>query len=170
MKEDNKVYPRTFSHIGITVPNLDKAVKFYTEVMGFYVIMPPTVVKEETDTAIGIMCQDVFGSGWGEFRIAHMSTGDKIGFELFEFKETKESSPKFEPFKPGLFHFSVQDPDVEGLVEKIKANGGKQRMPIREYYPGEKPFRMCYVEDPFGIVFEIYSHSYELHYSSGAYK
>jgi hypothetical protein len=29
---------------------------------------------------------------------------------------------------------------------------------------------MCYVEDPFGIVFEIYSHSYELHYSAGAYK
>jgi len=28
---------------------------------------------------------------------------------------------------------------------------------------------MCYVEDPFGIVFEIYSHSYELTYSDGAY-
>ena len=42
-------------------------------------------------------------------------------------------------------------------------------MPVREYYPGEKPYRMCYVEDPFGIVFEIYSHSYELTYSEGAY-
>jgi hypothetical protein len=27
-----------------------------------------------------------------------------------------------------------------------------------------------YVEDPFGIVFEIYSHSYELTYSAGAYQ
>jgi hypothetical protein len=45
--------------------------------------------------------------------------------------------------------------------------GGKQRMPIREYYP--KRNLMCYVEDPFGIVFEIYTHSYELTYSSGAY-
>lgn len=69
----------------------------------------------------------------------------------------------------GTFHFCVQDPDVEGLVEKIVASGGKQRMPIREYYPGEKPYRMCYVEDPFGIVFEVYSHSYELTYSEGAY-
>jgi len=25
------------------------------------------------------------------------------------------------------------------------------------------------VEDPFGIIFEVYSHSYELTYSSGAY-
>ena len=29
-------YPRNFSHIGISVPDLDKAVAFYTEVMGWY--------------------------------------------------------------------------------------------------------------------------------------
>jgi len=28
---------------------------------------------------------------------------------------------------------------------------------------------MCYVEDPFGLIFEVYSHSYELTYSQGAY-
>ncbi|MGB5295641.1 MAG: glyoxalase, partial [Thermoanaerobaculia bacterium] len=26
-----------------------------------------------------------------------------------------------------------------------------------------------YVEDPFGLIFEVYSHSYELTYSQGAY-
>ncbi|MCB4797781.1 lactoylglutathione lyase family protein [Neotamlana laminarinivorans] len=165
-----KTYPKTFSHIGITVPDIDEAVKFYTEVMGFYVIIEPTVIKEENKTAIGKMCIDVFGKGWQSFKIAHLSSGDKIGFELFEFKESKELKPNFEPFRTGLFHFSVQDPDVEGLVKNIVKAGGKQRMPIREYYPGEKPYRMCYVEDPFGIVFEIYSHSYELQYSLGAYK
>lgn len=166
----SKTYPKTFSHIGITVPDIEKAVKFYTEVMGFYVIMEPTEVKEENETAIGQMCIDVFGEGWGSFRIAHLSTGDKIGFELFEFAESKNLKPVFEPFRSGLFHFSVQDPDVEGLVKKIVDAGGKQRMPVREYYPNDKPYRMCYVEDPFGTVFEIYSHSYELHYSAGAYK
>ena len=170
LNESVKPYPKTFSHIGITVPNIEEAVKFYTEVLGFYIIMEPTVVKEENETAIGQMCIDVFGEGWGTFKIAHLSTGDKIGFELFEFKESKEQEPVFEPFRSGLFHFSIQDPDVEGLVKKIVDAGGKQRMPIREYYPGDKPYRMCYVEDPFGTVFEIYSHSYELHYSQGAYK
>lgn len=170
LNESVKTYPKTFSHIGITVPNIEEAVKFYTEVLGFYVIMEPTVVKEENETAIGQMCIDVFGEGWGTFKIAHLSTGDKIGFELFEFNESKEQEPVFEPFRSGLFHFSIQDPDVEGLVKKIVDAGGKQRMPIREYYPGDKPYRMVYVEDPFGTVFEIYSHSYELHYSQGAYK
>ncbi len=161
-------YPRTFSHIGLSVPNLEQAVKFYTEVMGWYVIMEPAVVVED-DSAIGVMCTDVFGKGWGEFRIAHLATGDKIGIELFEFPENEQPENNFEYWKTGIFHYCVQDPDVEGLVEKIVEHGGKQRMPIREYYPGEKPYRMVYCEDPCGNLVEIYSHSYELTYSEGAY-
>ncbi len=162
-------YPRSFSHIGLSVPSIEKAVEFYKEVMGWYVVMEPSSVKEETHTAIGIMCQDVFGKGYEDFKIAHMVTSDGIGIELFEFKQNTEERPVFNHVPTGLFHFSVQDPDLEGLVEKIVAHGGKQRMPIREYYPNEKPYRMCYVEDPFGIVFEVYSHSYEVTYSKGAY-
>ena len=167
-KKNMNTYPKTFSHIGISVPNLDQAVAFYEEVMGWYTIMKPTVVKEESDTAIGKMCIDVFGTGWGSFKIAHVSTGDKIGIEMFEFKNN-EKPKEFEYWKTGTFHFCVQDPNIETLVEKIIAHGGKQRMPIREYYPNEKPYKMVYVEDPFGLVFEIYTHSYELTYSQGAY-
>jgi catechol 2,3-dioxygenase-like lactoylglutathione lyase family enzyme len=114
-------YPRTFSHIGLSVIDLEQAVDFYTEVLGWYVIMPPTEIVAD-DSAIGVMCNDVFGENWGSFRIAHL------------------------------------------------ANGGKQRMPVREYYPGEKPYRMVYCEDPFGNLIEIYSHSYELTYAAGAYQ
>jgi hypothetical protein len=42
-------------------------------------------------------------------------------------------------------------------------------MPAREYFPGEEPSRMVYVEDPFDIVCELYSHSSELTYCAGAY-
>ena len=163
-------YPRSFSHIGISVPDIHKAVEFYSEVMGWYVIMKPSLVKKETETAIGQMCIDVFGVDWEEFEIAHMSTSDGVGNELFSFPHGRKDAPEFNPFNTGLFHFCVQDPDIEGLTRKIVEKGGKQRMPIREYYPGEKPYRMVYVEDPFGVIFEIYSHSYELTYSSGAYQ
>ncbi|ALS77230.1 MULTISPECIES: lactoylglutathione lyase family protein [Planococcus] len=162
-------YPRAFSHIGLSVTDLDRAVTFYKEVMGWYVIMEPAEVKEESDTPIGQMCIDVFGAGWGTFRIAHMATSDGTGIEIFEFPNSEKPENNFEYWKSGVFHFCVQDPDVEGLVQKIVEHGGKQRMPIREYYPDDKPYRMCYVEDPFGIIFEIYSHSYEITYSSGAY-
>ena len=35
----------------------------------------------------------------------------------------------FEYWKTGIFHFCVQDPDVEGLAEKIVAAGGKSACP-----------------------------------------
>ncbi|MBY6066982.1 lactoylglutathione lyase family protein [Leisingera aquaemixtae] len=160
--------PRSFSHIGLSVPDLEAAVKFYSEVMGFYVIMDPTEVVED-DSDIGRMCTDVFGAGWSRLRIAHLSTADRVGIELFEFDGNYAPSDNLDYRRHGVFHFCVQDPDVEGLAQKIVAAGGKQRMPVREYFPGEKPYRMVYVEDPFGNVFEIYSHGYELTYSAGAY-
>ena len=46
MMKDIK-YPRSFSHIGITVPDIHKAVEFYQEVMGWYVIMLPSTVTKE---------------------------------------------------------------------------------------------------------------------------
>ncbi len=162
------MYPRTFSHIGLSVPDLEKAVEFYKNVLGWYVLMEPTEIKKD-ESAIGIMCNDVFGENWESFKIAHLSTGDKIGVEIFEFPNNVDRDDNFEYWKTGLFHFCIQDPDIEGLVKRIVDHGGKQRMPIREYYPNEKPFKMCYVEDPFGNIFEVYSHSYEMTYSSGAY-
>lgn len=161
-------YPRSFSHIGVSVPDLDAALTFYRDVLGLYVIMEPTEVVED-DSDIGRMCTDVFGPGWNRLRIAHMATADRIGLELFEMDGNRAPENNLDFRRHGTFHFAIQDPNVEGLVERIVAAGGKQRMPIREYFPGEKPYRMCYVEDPFGIVFEVYSHGYELTYSAGAY-
>ena len=159
----------SFSHIGITVPDLDRAVEFYTKAFDLYLLMPPSEVLQD-NSAIGEMCDDVFGPGWGRFRIAHLSTGDVIGIELFEFPKTDDCKPPFDYWKPGIFHFCLQDTDLEERVKRIEALGGKQRMQqVRYYYPDQKPYRMVYCEDPFGNLVELYSHSYELTYSSGAY-
>ena len=131
--------------------------------------MKPTLVKEEKDTAIEIMCIDVFGEGWGEFKIAHLSTGDGIGIEIFEFPQNNKSKHEFNHILLVFSIFQLKDPNIEELTKKIVEAGGKQRMPIREYYPGKKPYKMVYCEDPFGNIIEIYTHSYELHYGSGSY-
>lgn len=159
----------TFSHIGITVPDLERAVEFYSKAFGCYVIMEPTEVRQD-DSAIGQMCDDVFGAGWSSFRIAHLATGDGIGIELFEFPNTKPEKKPFEYWRPGVFHICLQDQHLEERVKLIESLGGRQRMSqVRYYYPGAKPYRMVYCEDPFGNIIELYSHSYELTYSAGAY-
>ena len=62
--------PRSFSHIGLTVTDLEASGRVLHEVLGRYMIMEPTTMVED-DTPIGIMCTDVFGAGWGSLRIAH---------------------------------------------------------------------------------------------------
>ena len=59
--------------------------------------MPPTEILSD-DTAIGIMYNDVFGEGWGSFRMAHLSTSDKIGIEIFEFNNAEQRENNFTPF------------------------------------------------------------------------
>lgn len=112
-------YPRAFSHIGLSVPNIKKAIEFYHNVLGWYIIMDITDIKEENDCAIGIMCTDVFGDGFKEFKIAHMVTSNGIGIELFEFNGNDKNKAIFNYKNTGMFHFCVQDPDIEGLVAKI---------------------------------------------------
>ena len=100
-------YPRTFSHIGLSVINLEQPIQFYTKVFGWYVIMPPTEIVVD-DSAIGVMCNDVFGEGWGSFRIAHLSTGDKTGVEIFEFKNAEKRENNFEYWKLASFTFAFK--------------------------------------------------------------
>ncbi len=47
-----------------------------------------------------------------------MSTSDGIGIELFSFLHGIKGAPEFNPFNTGLFHFCVQDPDIENLTKK----------------------------------------------------
>ena len=70
------------------MPDIKKAVEFYKEVMGWYVMMETTVVKQESSTAIGQMCIDVFGDEWESFKIAHLK--HLVKFILY--KKIKPSS------------------------------------------------------------------------------
>ena len=111
------VYPRNFSHIGISVPSLEKAVEFYTEIMGWYVIMPPTDVTEDK-SAIGQMCTDVFGAGWESFRIAHLSTGDE--------SESNFSSSKTRSTQTTILNTGKQESSISLFRTRILKSWSKR--------------------------------------------
>ncbi|MFA0413892.1 VOC family protein [Vibrio renipiscarius] len=155
------------SHIGIMVSDMAKAVEFYTKALGLRIVMDNTPVIEERETAIGRMCIEVFGEGFKGFNIAHLVTEDGVGFELFEMVDHQERH-RVDFSRIGLFHFSLQSDDFEGVIERVQQYGGKTRMDIMRYHPEDdnKPAKMVYLEDPFGTLFELYSHTYEETYSS----
>lgn len=155
------------NHVGIMVGDMNKAVEFYTKALGLSIVMDNTQVTEERETAIGRMCIAVFGEGFKGFSIAHLLTNDGIGFELFEMKERQERH-QVDFSRIGIFHFCLQTDDFEGTIQRVEAFGGKVRMDIMRYHPEDdnKQEKMVYLEDPFGNLFELYSHTYAETYAS----
>jgi len=155
------------NHIGIMVGDMDKAVEFYTNALGLKVVMGNTKVVEERETAIGRMCIAVFGDGFKGFNISHLVTTDGIGVELFEMKE-RQDRHEVDFSRIGIFHFCLQTDDFHGVIERTEKFGGKVRMDIMRYHPEDdnKPSKMVYLEDPFGNLFELYSHTYEETYAA----
>lgn len=155
------------NHIGIMVGDMDKAVEFYTNALGLKVVMGNTQVVEERETAIGRMCIAVFGEGFKGFNIAHLVTTDGIGVELFEMVDRQERH-EVDFSRIGIFHFCLQTDDFEGVIKRTEEFGGRVRMDIMRYHPEDdnKQAKMVYLEDPFGNLFELYSHTYEETYAS----
>ena len=156
------------NHIAISVTDIKLAMSWYRDVMGMTVLADPAEVsagENASDPHLAEIVREVFGPRLGKFMICHMSSANGTGIELFQFMapEGTRREDNFEYWKTGFFHLAVTDPDVEGLASRIVSSGGKRRTRVFELAPGR---RICFCEDPFGNVIEIYSHSYEQFWSS----
>lgn len=158
----------SFSHVAISVPDVDAAITFYEEVFGWYHIAGPLPVTR--DGRGGDFSNLLFGRNgktWTSVKMAHMSTPDRVGVELFEFAEGHEPADDLDCLSHGIFHFGVQCPEVDALIDEVVARGGERitptlEIPHTDLLGLEKTYRTAYAKDPFGTIFEIYSHSYKL--------
>jgi catechol 2,3-dioxygenase-like lactoylglutathione lyase family enzyme len=157
----SRVYPKIINHIAISVPNLDEAVKWYMEVLGFTAVKQAVEIVAD-DSLKGRAIKDIHGPKIKKMRMAWLSTANQIGFEIIEYVQPKAErrTDNFEYWKSGFIHICITDPDIEGLCKRISEGGGKQRTEIWEFVP-EKGYKIAFCEDPFGNIIEIFDHSYE---------
>lgn len=157
-----RTIPRPLHHIGICVPDIDAAVAWYADVMGYRVFTGPVLLDVEKD-ARGQL-KNLFGPKFRKLKIAHLSTGGGCGLELFEPVDPPFEKPAsdVEYWRGGPFHFCVTDPDIEGLAARITATGGRQLSEIWDDRPPSNIMKMVYCQDPFGTLIEIHTHSYEI--------
>lgn len=156
------IYPKILNHVAVSVPDLNRAVNWYREVLGFTVIKEPVEFVAD-DSLIGLAVKDIHGPALKKMRVVWLSSANQVGFEIFEYIEPKAErriEDNFEYWKSGFTHICITDPDIEGLCRKISETGGKQRSKVWEIIP-EKGYKIAFCEDPFGNIIEIYSHSYE---------
>ena len=95
------------------------------------------------------------------FKLAILSGGNGVGFELFEFVDPKYNGPEkridWNPdtyTRGGVFHFCLTVPDVVETAKKAVELGGKQVGEMMLLVDGEKAI---YMQDPWGNVCELLS-------------
>ena len=145
------------NHIGMTVPDIERAIDWYARVMGFRLIFRRTLEYRPEVPEV----REIFGERMRRAYQAHLLSANGVGLELFQFVDPPVEAPAngFAWHETGVFHLCVTDPDIDGLVARIVANGGRQRTKVWQFLPG-RPYRLVYCEDPFGNVIEAFSHSY----------
>jgi catechol 2,3-dioxygenase-like lactoylglutathione lyase family enzyme len=149
-----------FSHAGVTVPDLEAAIDWYRETLGYYLLAGPLEVLED-DSPLGLAAANIYGVGFTSFRFAHLCGADGAGLELFTFASPATVAPEdnFEFWKTGINHISLTAVDFDGVSERIVAAGGRARSETVVIDPA-KNYRIQYMEDPWGTVVELCSHPY----------
>lgn len=155
----------SLNHIAHTVPDIDAAVEWYRDVLGFEIATPPRTVRGG-DGKLASRFADIVGE-FTAVKMAHLRDGKGTGFELFEYESLSDEGDSGErrseenwPHRPGINHFAVTCTDIESLVHRVLDNGGDQYTEIWEINP-EIGHRVAYLLDPWDNVIEASSHSFE---------
>ena len=156
-------YARPLNHVGISVTDIDAALVWYRDTLGFTTIVDPVDIVVDNSTDMGILLTQLYPPEMKRVKMAHMSAGNGVGLELFQFVEppTQQSNrTSFEYTRAGLFHLCVTDPEPEKLARRIVESGGTQVSSVIRVFPGEI-YQTVYCLDPFGNLVEIMVTSYE---------
>jgi catechol 2,3-dioxygenase-like lactoylglutathione lyase family enzyme len=132
-------------HVGLRVTDMERSIRFYTEVFGARAVTRPFLMQSP-------FVDSMFEGPAGiSFMFCHLQFDGGL-IELFEFQP-----PNDHPAAPAhashgnVTHVGFEVDDVAATVERILAHGGRLIFPVTEW--GE--YRLCYTADPDGNVVEI---------------
>lgn len=145
--------PELFSgvhHVGLTVSDLDKAIKFYTEVLDC------TVVFEQEKK--GGYLAEIVGYPDADVRMAQVQPrGNSPRIELFEYRQPRSSPRGLEPRNVGNAHVCFVVEDLPALYERLVEHGVDTFSPPVEIDTGvNKGGYGLYLRDPDGITLEMF--------------
>jgi catechol 2,3-dioxygenase-like lactoylglutathione lyase family enzyme len=150
-------HPRAFTHVGLTVSDIETAMEWYADVLDFEVLAAPTTI-DRTDGLRWRRVVDLLGVECDAVRVGNMATGNQVGVEFFEFDAT-DGTTDTAPAEPGFFHIGVLDPEIEQLARRIDDRGGDHYSQIWEL--SSPATRATYCRDPWDNRVEIYTQSHE---------
>jgi catechol 2,3-dioxygenase-like lactoylglutathione lyase family enzyme len=146
---------KSIHHVGITVPDLDRAIAFYNGVLGLEFFDPPSPVFENEDLG-----ERVGVPGAALRQVNLMLDGTIV--ELLEY--TAPPPPLERPVPAhahGAAHVCFQVADVEAKKAELEAAGVEFLSDVNVVDEGVLAgWRWVYFRDPFGIVLELVEIAY----------
>jgi glyoxylase I family protein len=139
-------------HPALCVPDLEAALAFYRDALGFECIM-----QAELPSGLDSF-SEAFGIEDAGCKLAMLKKGNAC-LEIFEFNH--EASPAAEGPRPanrqGISHFCLTTDDYEKDAAMLEAAG----VVFNSATMGAAPGRWAYARDPFGNLIELLEHSDE---------
>jgi catechol 2,3-dioxygenase-like lactoylglutathione lyase family enzyme len=133
-------------HVGISVRNLEKAIDFYTNVLGMKLLTDPFPIS-------GPFYDQILAVPNVQGRMC-VVRGGTVKVELFEF--TNPPPAPMDANQPvidrGISHFGIKVDDIDAAYERLLAAGVRFHCPVLDAVGG---VRATYARDLDGNVFEL---------------
>lgn len=147
--------PLGVHHVGITVPDLERGIEFYTGVLGLELYDPPSPVfdHDELGPAVGVP--------GAALRQVNLACGASV-VELLEYTNPPEPSPTpVRADQRGAAHLALRVEDAAATKAELEAEGVEFLSEVNVVDEGVLAgWRWVYFRDPFGIVLELVEVAY----------
>lgn len=132
-------------HVGVGVPDFDRGLEFYSELLGFEVV-------ERTDWDGGNPLADrAIGLADTAAKMAMLKAPNAY-IELWEYSRPEPADHRQRPCDYGYAHFCLQVEGIQEEYDRLRAGGMEFVGPVVDF--GE--IAAIYGKDPFGNTVELY--------------
>ena len=134
------------NHTGFVVADLDRSVKFYTDVVGLQVV----ATRERTGAPIS----QIVGYQDSHLKIVVLGTGQNGHFlELIQYVHPpSDERPTQERSVLGATHLALSVDDIQETFQGLISRGARKLNPPTSVSPGRTA---CYLQDPDGNWLEL---------------
>jgi catechol 2,3-dioxygenase-like lactoylglutathione lyase family enzyme len=119
-------------HIALSVPDKEKAARFYEEIFGFARV--------------------------SQLRVATRLSDGVMNITLLQFETQEDAGDERGKDFVGVHHFGIWVDDIETMKQAIEAGGGKTHGGPTGHAPANAEYKF---RDPNGIVFDISTHGWD---------
>jgi catechol 2,3-dioxygenase-like lactoylglutathione lyase family enzyme len=149
-------------HMSFTVMDIDKSLHFYVDLLGGKLLT--RTIDEGPELGKYVMGK-MLTNPYGKLKVAMVDlAGLQIEFLQYLEPETNTAYHR-NPSIAGSAHIAVNVDDIEGMVEKLKAEGIELHSEINDCIrDGELVWRWVYSRDPDGCCCEIVQLNYDSEY------